>query len=81
MIDQPLIFRDIYLKILFRQELQINVLCSSHTQLEYQSLCQYIDTHGTSKISDDELINKITDNIDLTPRGIRDHLNLHKTYL
>ena len=38
----------------------------------------YIDTHGTSKISDDELIRKITDNVDLTPRGIRDHLNLHR---
>ena len=38
----------------------------------------YIDTHGTSKISDDELIKKIESNIDLTPRGIRDHLNLHK---
>ena len=38
----------------------------------------YIDTHGTSKMSDDELINKIISHIDLSPRGIRDHLNLHK---
>ncbi len=38
----------------------------------------YVDTHGTSKMSDDDLIKKITANIDLTPRGIRDHLNLHK---
>ena len=38
----------------------------------------YVDTHETSKISDDELIKKITSNIDLTPRGIRDHLNLHR---
>ena len=38
----------------------------------------YIDTHDTSKMSDDELIKKIISNIDLTPRGIRDHLNLHK---
>ncbi len=38
----------------------------------------YIDTHGSSKLSDDELLKKITANIDLTPRGIRDHLNLHK---
>ncbi len=38
----------------------------------------YVDTHGTSKISDDELIAKINTNIDLTPRGIRDCLNLHK---
>ena len=29
-------------------------------------------------MSDDDLIRKITANIDLTPRGIRDHLNLHK---
>ena len=38
----------------------------------------YVDTHGTSKMSDDELINKIISHIDLSPRGIRDHLNLHK---
>ncbi len=38
----------------------------------------YVDTHGTSKMSDDDLIKKINSNIDLTPRGIRDHLNLHK---
>ncbi len=39
----------------------------------------YIDTHGTSDMSDDELIKKITSNVDLTPRGIRDHLNLHRS--
>ena len=38
----------------------------------------YVDTHGTSKMSDEDLIKKIVTNIDLTPRGIRDHLNLHK---
>ncbi len=38
----------------------------------------YVDTHGTSKMSDDDLIKKITSKIDLSPRGIRDHLNLHK---
>ncbi len=38
----------------------------------------YVDTHGTSQMSDEDLIKKITSNIDLTPRGIRDHLNLHK---
>ena len=38
----------------------------------------YVDTHGTSKISDEDLIKKISDNIDLSPRGIRDHLNLHR---
>ena len=38
----------------------------------------YVDTHGTSQMSDEDLIEKITSNIDLTPRGIRDHLNLHK---
>ena len=29
-------------------------------------------------MSDDELIKKISSNVDLTPRGIRDLLNLHK---
>ena len=43
-----------------------------------EPLSIYIDTHGTSNISEEELIKKINSNIDLTPRGIRDHLNLHK---
>ena len=43
-----------------------------------EPLSIYVDTHGTSKINDDDLIKKITDNIDLSPRGIRDHLSLHK---
>ena len=43
-----------------------------------EPLSIYVDTHGTSQIKDDDLIKKITDNIDLSPRGIRDHLNLHK---
>ena len=43
-----------------------------------EPLSIYVDTHGTSQIKDDDLIKKITDNIDLSPRGIRDHLSLHK---
>ena len=43
-----------------------------------EPLSIYVDTHGTSKMSNDELIKKITSNVDLTPSGIRDHLNLHK---
>ena len=38
----------------------------------------FVDTHNTSTMNDDELIKKIISNVDLTPRGIRDHLNLHK---
>ena len=29
-------------------------------------------------MSDEELINRINSTVDLTPRGIRDQLNLHK---
>ena len=43
-----------------------------------EPLSIYVDTHGTSQIKDDDLIKKITGNIDLSPRGIRDHLSLHK---
>ena len=43
-----------------------------------EPLSIYVDTHGTSKMSDEELINKINTSVDLTPRGIRDQLNLHK---
>ena len=43
-----------------------------------EPLSIYVETHGTSKMSNEELIKKITSNVDLTPSGIRDHLNLHK---
>ena len=38
----------------------------------------YVDTHGTGKV-DDELIEKaVAESMDLTPRGIRKHLDLNK---
>ncbi|MAV04360.1 MAG: methionine adenosyltransferase [Flavobacteriaceae bacterium] len=38
----------------------------------------YVNTHGSGKIDNDVLIKKLNDIVDLTPRGIRDHLELHK---
>ena len=38
----------------------------------------YIDTHGTGKVSDDRIEKAVADSIDLTPRGIRKHLDLNK---
>ena len=38
----------------------------------------YINTHDTGKVDSETLIKKINSIVDLTPRGIRDHLNLHK---
>jgi S-adenosylmethionine synthetase len=38
----------------------------------------YIDTFGTSTISEQEIIEKIYDKFDLTPRGIINYLNLRK---
>jgi S-adenosylmethionine synthetase len=38
----------------------------------------YINTHDTGKVDSDTLIKKINSIVDLTPSGIRDHLNLHK---
>ena len=38
----------------------------------------YINTHETGKVDNDVLIKKINSIVDLTPRGIRDHLNLHR---
>ena len=38
----------------------------------------YINTHETGKVDNDALIKKINSIVDLTPRGIRDHLNLHR---
>ncbi len=38
----------------------------------------YIDCFGTNKIDIDEIINKINDNFDLSPKGIIDYLGLRK---
>ena len=38
----------------------------------------YVNTHGSGKIDNNVLIKKLNDIVDLTPRGIRDHLELHK---
>ena len=38
----------------------------------------YVDTFGTSTISEEEIIQKIQENFDLTPRGIINTLNLDK---
>ncbi len=38
----------------------------------------YINTHGTGKVPEQALINAINQNMDLRPRGIREHLNLNR---
>jgi S-adenosylmethionine synthetase len=38
----------------------------------------YIDTHGTGKVSEDQLEKAVAESMDLTPRGIRKHLDLNK---
>ncbi len=38
----------------------------------------YIDTHGTGKVSEDALEKAVAESMDLTPRGIRKHLDLNK---
>ncbi|MBN9601920.1 MAG: methionine adenosyltransferase [Afipia felis] len=38
----------------------------------------YIDTHGTGKVSEDKLEKAVALSMDLTPRGIRKHLDLNK---
>ena len=38
----------------------------------------YVDTFGTGKISDDEIVKKINNTFNLTPRGITETLNLRK---
>ena len=37
----------------------------------------YIDTHGTGKVSEDKLEKAVAELMDLTPRGIREHLELN----
>lgn len=38
----------------------------------------FVDTFGTGKVSDDEIVNIIEENFDLTPRGIINRLDLEK---
>jgi S-adenosylmethionine synthetase len=38
----------------------------------------YIDTHGTGKVAEDKLEKAAAEVMDLTPRGIRTHLDLNR---
>lgn len=38
----------------------------------------YVNTHGTGTVPEAELIKALTQLVDLSPRGIREHLNLHR---
>jgi S-adenosylmethionine synthetase len=41
-------------------------------------LSLYIDTHGTGEVDEDRLASVLQEMMDLTPRGIRTHLNLNR---
>ena len=43
-----------------------------------QPLSIYVDLHGTGKIKEDEVEKAIRATMDLSPSGIRRHLNLNK---
>ena len=43
-----------------------------------QPLSIYVDTHGTGKVKEDKLEKAIAKVMDLSPRGIRTHLNLNR---
>jgi len=43
-----------------------------------QPLSVYVDTHGTGKVADDKLEAAVASVMDLSPRGIREHLGLNK---
>lgn len=38
----------------------------------------YVNTHGTGTVPEDEIIKALTKLVDLSPKGIRNHLNLHR---
>src|SRR6201985_1924863 len=38
----------------------------------------YVDTHGTGKVADDKIEKAVAEAMDLTPRGIRTHLDLNR---
>ena len=41
-------------------------------------LSVYIDTYGTGKVHEDEIAEKLQQIVDLSPRGIREHLGLSR---
>lgn len=41
-------------------------------------LSVYIDTHGTGEVDEDKLVATLCDMVDLSPRGIREHLGLSR---
>jgi S-adenosylmethionine synthetase len=41
-------------------------------------LSLYVETYGTGKVAEDRLVKAIGDVVDLTPRGIREHLGLSR---
>ena len=43
-----------------------------------QPLSIYVDTHGTGKVDEERLEKAAAEVMDLTPRGIRTHLDLNK---
>ena len=43
-----------------------------------QPLSVYVDTHGTGRVTDDRLEAAVAKVMDLSPRGIREHLGLNK---
>lgn len=43
-----------------------------------QPLSVYVNTHGTGDVPEAELVRAITNCMDLSPRGIREHLNLNR---
>ncbi len=43
-----------------------------------QPLSIYVDTHGTGKVADDQIEAAIAKVMDLSPRGIREHLGLNR---
>ncbi len=43
-----------------------------------QPLSIYVDTHGTGKVADDKIEAALSKVMDLSPRGIREHLGLNK---
>lgn len=65
-----------------------NVVASGATekctiQLAYaigvsKPLSVYVDTHGTGKVSEESLAKTLQELMDLSPRGIREHLNLSR---
>jgi S-adenosylmethionine synthetase len=63
---------------IFGKELQVIVVADKVAIGVAKPLSVYVETHGTSVVAEDRMVKVLCDLVDLSPRGIREHLGLNR---